>query len=281
MTSPSAIRRMIQQMTPPAARMGTVTTGGSTPVVAPDGGDPVTIRYMSQGLVPAVGNRVLLVRASGAWVLTEILSTPAAVAAPVTRQITPVACWVKGTQLADPPGSWNSQVEYIGVGLPAAVRQGQDTSQVGADDVTTPQNLLKYATVLYFGALASLVPSGSTILDVRITFTRELARNAVGQPPLTYPRLYGSLYTTGSPPAAANPPTAVAGRGPLTPSVAIAPGQSTTIALPATWVTDWLSGAITSLHFYSDQRSDIIRSLGTAGDVQLLITYQPPPPEPT
>lgn len=277
MTSPRAARMIAEGLAQPGARIGTVTTAGSTPIVAVDGGAPITVRYMAQGLTVAVNDRVLLVRAAGnVWVLTARLNTPATPALAVTKRFAPTRCWVKGAPLAAAPGSWTSQVEYITLGSPAAIFQGQDTSQTGADNVVTPQNLIKYATVLHWGTLASLVPSLSTILDVSLRFTRELQANARLQPPLTFPRLYGSLYSVASPPNALNPPTAVAGHGPL-PSVAIAPGQSTTIALPATWITDWLAGTITSLHLYSDQRSDIIRSLGTVGDVELIVTYLPPP----
>lgn len=274
--TPQAVLRMIRQHVRPTARLGTVTTAGATPVVALDGTGSITVRHISAGLMLALGDRVLAVRASGAWVVTDKLTVPAAVTPPVVKRVTPIKCWVKGTQLDDGPGEWNSQVEYVGLGLNPQVRQGQDTSQVGADSTTVPQNLLKYATVLHWGSLASLIPTGATVLDVSVTFTREAARNAIGQPPLTYPRLYGSQYSTSSPPSAVNPPTGVVGRGPLTPSVAIAPGQSTTIALPASWITDWLAGTITSLHFYSDQRSDIIRSLDAANDLQLIVTYSLP-----
>lgn len=278
MTSPKAARRIAEGLAQPGARIGTVTTAGSTPVVAVDGGAPVTVRYMAQGITVALADRVLLVRAAGnVWVLTARLNTPAAVAQAVTTRVAPIRCWVKGAPLAAGPGSWTSQVENIGLGSPAVVNQGQDTSQVGADGVVTPQALIKYATVLHWGTLASLVPSLSTILDVSLRFTREPAFNARFQPPLTFPRLYGSLYSVASPPTATNPPTAVVGHGPLEPAAAIAPGQSTTIALPATWIVDWLAGTITSLHLYSDQRSDIIRSAGTPGDVELVVTYLPPP----
>jgi hypothetical protein len=69
----------------------------------------------------------------------------------------------------------------------------------------------------------------------------------------------------------------VAGFGPLTPATAIAPGQTTTIGLPASWVTAWAANTIRGLHLYSDQRSDILRTAGSGGLVQLVITYQPPP----
>lgn len=278
MTSPKAARRIAESLATPGARIGTVITAGSTPVVQPDGGAPVTVRYVAQGLTVAATNRVLLVRAAGnVWVLTAVLNTPAAVAQAVTTRVAPIRCWVKGAPLAAAPGSWTSQVEYIGLGSPAAIYQGQDTSQAGADNQTTPQSLIKYATVLHWGTLASLVPSLATILDVSLRFTREPAYNARFQPPLTFPRVYGSLYSVASPPSATNPPTSVAGHGPLEPAAAVAPGQSTTIALPATWIIDWLAGTITSLHLYSDQRSDIIRSAGTPGDVELVVTYLPPP----
>lgn len=273
--NPAETLRMIERHTQPAARIGTVTTGGPTPVVALDGAGSITVQYVAQGLSLSATDRVLAVRtAGGAWVVTDKLTTPAAVTPPVVRRFTPTKCWVKGTQLDDGPGEWNSQLEYVGLGLNPQIWQGQDTSQAGSDSYGSPQNLLKYATVLYWGSLASLMPSLSTVLDVSVTFTRELPFNARTQPPLTYPRLYGSAYSQASPPAPSDPPSAVV--GPLTPSVAVAPGQSTTIGLPASWVTDWLAGTITSLHFFSDQRSDIIRSLDAADDVQLIVTYYPP-----
>lgn len=266
---------MIDRQTQAAARIGTVTTGGSAPVVALDGAGPITVQYVAQGLSLTTGDRVLTVRAAGGtWVVLERLTTPAAVTPPVSRRFSPTKCWVKGTQLEDGPGEWNSQVEYLSLDLNAQIWQGQDTSQAGSDSYGSPQNLLKYGTVLYWGSLASLMPSGSTVLDVSLTFTRELPFNARLQPPLTYPRLYGSAYSQASPPDPTDPPAAVL--GPLTPSVAVAPGQSTTIGLPASWVTDWLAGTITSLHLFSDQRSDIIRSLDAAGDIQLIVTYHPP-----
>lgn len=274
--SPEAVLRLIRQQVRPGARLGTVTTAGATPVVTLDGAGPITVRHISSGLTLALGDRVLAVRASGVWVVTDKLTVPSVVTPPVVKRVTPIRCWVKGTGIDDGPGEWNSQIEYVGLGIPPQIWQGQDTVQAGADGYTMPQALTKNATVLHWGSLASLVPTGATVLDVSVTFTREAPLYAQGQPPLTYPRLYGSAYSTASPPSAVDPPTAVVGRGPLTPSVAIAPGQSTTIALPASWVTDFLSGTISSLHFYSDQRSDIIRSLNAAGDVQLAVTYSLP-----
>jgi hypothetical protein len=268
---------MIERLTPPAARIGTVISGGATPVIALDGAEQVTVRYMSQGLTLVATDRVLVVRAAGGtWVVTNRLTTPAAVAPPRVVRLAPVNCWVKGTRLEDPPGSWNSQIDYAQFG-PAEIEQGQHTGQAGADGLVTPTVLLKYGTVLYWGTLASLVPSGSVILDIALSFTRELPANAKGQPPLTYPRVYGHAYTTASPPNAANPPAAVPGFGPLAPAAAIAPGQTTTIGLPSSWVTAWAAGTIHGLHLYSDQRSDAIRTGGSGGPVQLVITYQPPP----
>jgi len=280
MTMNEAILAMIGRQTPPVVWIGTVITGGSAPEVSVDGAALVTVQYLAEGLTLAFGDRVLLVRAAGnTWAAVTKVTTPTAGDAPVTLQFTPTHNWVKGAPLAAGAGAWTYQFDYISGSFPAVIQQGQDYDQAGGDDYTSPKAPIKWATVLYFGALSSLVPSGSTILSVSLAFTRNSP--VWDQPALTYPKVYGNLYTAGSPPTSANPPTAVGGFGPLTGVAAIGAGQSTTIALPASWITAWLAGTITGLHLYSDQRADVIYTTGAAGDVQLIVTYQPPPPEPT
>lgn len=274
--TPAAVRRMIEQLAPPAARLGTVTTGGSTPTVALDGGESVVVRYYTQGMTFAVTDRVLMQRVGGGiWVATSKLTTPAAVAAAVTRRFSPTRAWWKGAPLSAGPSGWTYQFEYVTNGADVQLVQGQDFSQGGSDGITTPKAPVKYGTVLYWGTLASLIPAGATILDVSLAFTRQ--RAVFSQPPLTYPRVYGHAYTDGSPPTTANEPAFVGGFGPLTGIGAVAAGQGITISLPSTWVSAWQASTIRGLTLYSDQRSDVIFSTGDPDDVQLIVTYQPVP----
>lgn len=276
MTSPAAVLRMIHEHMPPGARLGTVTTGGSAPTVALDGAETVVVRYYTQGLTFAVADRVLMQRvAGGIWVATSKLATPAAVAAAVTRRFSPTRAWWKGAPLSAGPTGWTYQFEYVTAGADVQIVQGQDFAQGGADGITTPKLPVKYATVLYWGTLASLVPAGATILDVSLAFTRDSP--VWSQPPLTYPRIYGHAYTDGSPPTASNEPAFVPGFGPLPGVAAVAAGQGITISLPSSWVTAWAASTIRGLTLNSDQRSDVIFSTGDPADVQLIVTYQPVP----
>lgn len=271
MTSPDDILAMVERLTPPFARIGTVTTGGATPEVSVDGAGLVTVQHLAQGLTLSANDRVLLVRAAGSlWVAVTKVTTPTTAVSPVTQAFAPTRVWWKGAPLA---GAWNYQYEYVTDGAVPQIVQGQDYGQ-GGGGVSTPKPPVKYATVLYWGSLTSLLPASSTILSVSLAFTRDSP--IFNQPALTYPKVYGHAYTDVSPPTIASGPVAVGGFGPLAGVAAIGAGQSTTIGLPASWVTAWAANTIRGLTLYSDQRTDVIYSNALPGDIQLIVTYQPP-----
>ena len=274
MTSPAAVQRMIREAVPPQARIGIVTALGSGSVTVSFGPGATTPNLgYNPAYVPAVGDQVLVVPSTSSWVvLCKVAAAPSLVP-DVTVRARAVHAWQKARSVNLPehaPGTWYYQYDNA-VGGYRTYPQGRAPEPAGGPGHVP--RLADWATVLYHGTLASLVPSGSTITGVSLVYQR--VSSGATMPALAPPVLYGHTHTPGSPPPAAAAPSWAAGFGPLVyPPVAM--GETTRITLPSTWVTAWLAGTITGVGLWSD-RSDQAAPYWEAPETgDLEITHTPP-----
>lgn len=271
MTSPEQIAAMIARLATPRPRVGFVraVTGSSVTVQMDDGATTTGLGWLSSGYSPVVGDRVLAVpAASGEWfVVGKVTSSPATALAYKTRTLErPTNAWWKQDIERD-TARWSYQWDQATASYEIALFQGRQPEQAGSSGQTQP-NMTRNATLLHWGTLASLVPSGSTIAKVALRIDRPVIS---GGPPLVSPVLYGHTYTPGAQPVVGTAPSFAPGFGPLRLGT-LARGQSGAFILPSAWVTAWLAGTLTGIGVYSPDVEDnsTFRGPGSPG---LEITY--------
>ncbi len=248
MTSPQAVARMIDQRLPKLARLGFVTavdvTNQLVTVAFEDGSTTSSLSWVSSAYTPTVGDRVKVSNTSTGWVVDgKVTPRPQLI---VDQQIrVPVRNNWQG-QISDQPGSsWWWGDDAAAPYLLTSGWQGQVPPQQGGDGYVQTEWLTR-SSVLGWGPLASLVPSGATISQLTVTLRAEwLQRDLVA------PVLYGHAYTA----TPSGPPSFVSGFGPLRfPRMAL--GETQTITLPASWVTAWLAGTLQGVGLYSTSQAD-------------------------
>ncbi|MDQ8040673.1 hypothetical protein RDI86_02300 [Cellulosimicrobium sp. XJ-DQ-B-000] len=275
MTSPDTVLRMIEAQRAPLPRLGIITavTGATVAVAFTDGTATGSLQYAT-AYVPAVGDQVLVVPTASAWVVTGKVTARPRTVPDVELARFPPTFWSLSRGVNYGTGAWS---RYQGnpdpvTGMPGGWSQGR---QIVAAGSTQPgdyqQDMVDDATFAYYGSLAAMVPSGSTITGVSLVVERYTT--GAPQPPLASPVLYGHAYTPASPPPAAAP-VFPAGFGPYRyPPIAV--GETTRLQLPAALVTAWLSGALTGVAMWSDSPADaFVTRPRPPGD--LVLTYTPP-----
>ncbi|MFC8732187.1 hypothetical protein ACFT5B_06995 [Luteimicrobium sp. NPDC057192] len=268
MTSPAAVLRLAKRAQPPRPRLGFVTavdTGAQLVTVAfEDGSTTSSLSWASSAYpAPAVGDRVSVVPHSTGWVvMSKVTPRPQLIAD--QQVVVPMAHnWQGFYHESNPAAGWN-WYDYANITdkhEAAAAWQGRvPPQQGGAGYVQTTWDVR--ASILTWGALASLVPSGATISQVRLTLRASWVQQDAARPVL-----YGHAYTPASPPrdvvydtnnnvvTPGAPPSFVAGFGPLRFPSMVA-GDAQTITIPSSWVTALLAGTITGLGLYSATNAD-------------------------
>ncbi|WP_454728980.1 hypothetical protein [Cellulosimicrobium protaetiae] len=274
MTSPTAVARMIEQRRPPLPRIGIVTAiaASTVTVTFSDGTTTPQLQYAT-AYVPAVGDQVLVIPTTTAWVVQGKVSAAPSLVPDETARTPAVNAWQKARSVnlpGIPAGTWYYQYDNA-VGGYRTYPQGRAPEPAGGPGHVP--RLIDWASVLYHGPLASLVPSGSTITGVSLVYQR--VPSGADLPALVPPVLYGHTYTPGAPPSTAVAPAWTPGFGPLAyPPVAM--GESTRITLPSSWVIAWLAGTITGIGFWSERADQAAPywEAPAAGDLE--ITYTPP-----
>lgn len=278
MTSPAAVQRMIREAVPPQARIGVVTALGSGSVTVSFGPGATTpgLGY-NPAYIPTVGDQVVVIPTTSSWVvLCKVAATPSLVPdEELARFASTMWFLTRGVNYG--PGTWSryTAIPSPTTGMPGGWSQGRQILAAGS---TRPgdyqQSMFDEATFGYYGSLAAMVPSGSTITGVSLLVERYTT--GAPQPPLASPVLYGHAYTPASPPPQAAPSFA-AGFGPYRyPPVAV--GETARLTLPAELVTAWLAGSLTGLAWWSDSTADaFVTRPRPPGD--LVITYTPPAQE--
>lgn len=266
---------MIREAVPPQARIGIVTALGSGSVTVSFGPGATTpgLGY-NPAYVPTVGDQVLVVPSTSTWVvLCKVAPAPSLVPdVELSRFASTMWFLTRGVNYG--PGTWQ---RYTGnpsptTGLPGGWSQGRQILAAGSTEPGDyQQSMFDQATVGYYGPLAAMVPSGSTITGVSLLVERYTT--GAPQPPLASPVLYGHAYTPGSPPPEAAP-SFPGGLGPYRyPPVAV--GESARLTVPSELVTAWLAGTVTGVAMWSDSPADAFVTRPRApGD--LFITHTPP-----
>ena len=278
MTSPAAVARIAREAVrrdAPGARLGVVvSTVGSAVSVRFEDGATTSSLSLAQGLAVTPGDRVVAVPARGGeWVVLARVAAQAVTAQAEERRAFASQMWAvsRTVNWADPT-SWTRipMAPDPVTGEPGGWAQGRMALAEGAVGEVTPQRLVEYGSFGYYGPLAALVPSGSTVTGVSLVLERYTTGAAM--PALASPVVYGHAYTPTSPPPAARPSLTW---GPYRyPPVQI--GETTRLLLPATLVTAWLAGTVTGVALWSDQPADaMVTRPRPPGD--LLIQYVPPP----
>lgn len=253
MTSPAAVARIVRRMLPPRPRVGFVTAvdlGAQLVTVAfEDGSSTSSLSWASSAYAsPAVGDRVLAVPTTTGWVvLSKVTPRPVL----VTSQQAVVSMtknWMGSIEDGSSTWFWS---ETIAAGYAPGMQQGVAVVAHGGDDKGgEPGTREVQASALYWGSLASLVPSGATIQQVTVRVRRN-SQDLWGDPALVQPVMYGHAYTT----TPSGAPSWVAGYGPIR-FPALGRGEEATLTLPAAWVTAWLAGTITGIGFYATTPGD-------------------------
>ncbi|MFE6228901.1 hypothetical protein [Cellulosimicrobium sp. NPDC057862] len=270
MTSPAAVRRMIDAHRNPLPRIGVVTAIASTTVTVTfaDGSTTPTLQYAT-AYVPAVGDQVLVIPTTSAWVVQGKVSAAPTLVADEEIVVASTSGWFldRRVNFGPLPRDWT---RYDNPGPLTGWAQGRQILPIGAVGETVAQQMVDRATIGYYGSLAARVPSGSTITGVSALWRR--VGTGAPEPALVSPVLYGHAYTPGSPPPAAAP-SFPGGFGPYRfPPVAM--GETARLALPSSLVTAWLAGTVTGLAIWSDQTADALNVDARPADVA--ITYTPP-----
>lgn len=274
MTSPDAVLRILDQHAQAQPRIGVIAAiaGGSVSVSFGAGAVVAGMQY-STAYVPAVGDQVLVVPTSSAWVVTGKVTARPRVVPDEELSVFASTMWFLQRNVNFGSTAWQrfAATPDPSTGVPGGWSQGRQIFAAGQVGVPTPQQMFDVATVGYYGSLAALVPSGSTITGVSLVVQRDTT--GAPQPPLANPVLYGHAYTPGSPPPVSAPSFPL-GFGPYRyPPVAV--GETTRLQLPAALVTAWLAGTVTGLAWWSDVPADaFVTRPVPPGD--LLITYTPP-----
>jgi hypothetical protein len=249
---PSTVYRIIDASRPPTPKIGVVAAVGVSTVDVRFAGGAITtgVQY-NAGLVPAVGDRVLVVPADTAWVVVGKVSAPAAAVADQEVAVEPTHLWTKAraaTVPGIPAGTWYYQWDGASSPYPTTYAQGRFPTPAGGPGWVP--DYADWGTLAHFGDLAAAVPSGATITGMYLL----LRRITGGQEgvPLVPPVLYAHAHDAGNPPPEDGPPTWVPGYGPLVyPSVRL--GETTRVVLPSSFVTGLLSGTIKGIGFWSDR----------------------------
>lgn len=284
MTSPDAVLRMIRAHAQPLPRTGFVTAVSLNPqavTVSMEDGSVTSSLAWNPAFTPAVGDRVLVTPTTTGWVVTSKVTAAPRLVPDEVVVVAPVNNWAKRNPWNFPGQPWFYQYDYASSSDPqyrGFVAQGRRPVSEG-DPGQAQTRMEDSATVLYYGPLASRVPSGSTIQQVQLA----LNHGTSGGPDLAAPVMYGHTHTTANPPVGGaytpltpgQPPAWAPGFGPAT-FPPIARGEEAVLTVPPTFVTAWLAGTITGLGFYSDRVDQALSSWGPLDNAHLLITFTPP-----
>ncbi|MBN0039393.1 hypothetical protein JN535_04285 [Cellulosimicrobium cellulans] len=268
MTSPPAVARMIDQARQPMPRLGFVTAVAATAVTVrfADGSTTPSLQYAT-AYVPTVGDQVLVIPTTSAWVVTGKVSAAPSLVPDEEIVVASTSGWFldRRVNFGPEPRDWT---RYDNPGPITGWAQGRQIMPIGSTEEIVAQQMIDHATIGYYGSLASRVPSGSTITGVSLLWRR--VGTGAPEPPLSSPVLYGHSYTTGSPPPVATPAFPF---GPYRyPPVAM--GETARLALPAALITAWLAGTVTGIAIWSDAPADAFNADARPAD--LAITYTPP-----
>ncbi|QIK82389.1 hypothetical protein [Sanguibacter sp. HDW7] len=210
-------------------------------------GTPLTgVRWVGS-YAPVVGDFVTVLRAGTSWVvlgkLSKDLTGPGFVEQ--TMYVAP-ATWALGgawTDQAPPDDSW----DWGGA---------HDYIQQGSEWADEAYGWREYAGIAYYQSLAAQVPVGATITAARVRMARiEAIWEGSSGAALVAPVISGHAQATLPP----------AGRTPAAMKLAaytdwrpgrLAVGQASSWALPSTWLTALMSGAMTGLIFHSARVDD-------------------------
>ncbi|MFD4992825.1 hypothetical protein ACFWH7_04380 [Cellulosimicrobium cellulans] len=261
-----ATQRTVGDGAAPMSRIGVVReVGVGTVTVALGDGPPVPDMRLNPGYAPTVGDHVLVMPTSSSWVVVCEAPPAGTAVEDVELRVRSSSGWFLDRPVNYGTGAWS---RYDNAGPLMGWAQGRQILPIGAVGETVAQQMMDRATIGYYGALASLVPSGSTITGVSLLWGR--VGTGAPEPPLSSPVVYGHAYTPGSPPPAAAPSFPM---GPYRyPPVAM--GETTRLLLPSTLVTAWLSGAITGVAIWSDAPADAFNADSRQPD--LAIAHIPP-----
>lgn len=271
MTSPAAILRMIRAHMPPLPRVGFVTAidlAAQAVTVSMEDGATTSALAWDASLTPAVGDRVLVTPTTTGWVVTARVTAAPRLVTDETVTVGPVRSWAK-VNASDSP--WGRQVDQTAAATPAERRRVKAGRHLGLTPGGIQPRPEDWATVLYYGPLASLVPSGATIGHVSLTLYRPTGGDG---PELVAPVLWPHTHTSTSPPVVGSAPAWAPGY-PAVIGDGIGRGEEAVISIPPTWITAWLSGAITGIGLYSTLTQHALTSVGPLDNASLSITHTP------
>ncbi len=264
----SAVQAAVRRGRQSGSYLGTVTAidapNASVSVDIGTGAPLTGVRWIAS-YAPAVGDFVTVLRAGSAWVvlgrLSKDLTGPGYIEQ--TAYITP-SLWALGGSWTDfpPPDDawdWGGAFDQIQQG---AVNEPEYGARV-------------YASLCYYQSIAAQIPSGATITAAKVRFAR-IASIFDGASGLALAGPVISGHALATQPASGQTPTSIlaAGYRDWRPGK-IAIGQAASWALPSTWLSALLSGALTGLAIYSERYDDYALFQAQLSGV-LEITYRIP-----
>lgn len=253
----SAVQTAVRRGRTSGSYLGTVTAidGVEFALTVDIGtGTPLTgVRWVGS-YTPAVSDFVTVVRFGSAWVVLGKLSKDLRGGAVARETVTlaPVATWqaMAYWYTASETSAWSWSA--------GGVQQGRSGG--------APPSAQVWGGAAIFAPLAGTIPSGATVETARVAMTREWDDGTLTP---RSPRIYG--YNTDGPTGTAGPSAGfTAGYGPWSPGTLVQ-GQTGTWALPSTWVTALLTGALRGVALYSQSPTDL---LNVRPNISLTITYR-------
>lgn len=253
----SAVQTAIRRGRTAGSYLGTVTAIDATALaltVDIGTGTPLTGVRWIEPYAPEVDDLVTVLRAGSAWVVLGKLSKDLRGSTVVRETVTiqPAAVWQAMawwyTSSETSAWSWSS----------GGIRQGRTGG--------APPNAQVFGGAAIYPPISGYIPSGATIETARITMTRTWDDDTLAT---RSPRIYG--YNTDGPTGTSGPSAGFSpGFGPWSPGTLVQ-GQTSTWALPSTWLTALLSGTLRGIALYSQAPAD---SLAVHATLPITITYR-------